>query len=151
MKDGARLLQTYDFYFEVILFCFINFLICVAVIYRMDFIWRWSFKTGFIYCLPYFQTFLSEYDQFSLATSYFDLKEYDRAAFFLKDCTSPKCYFLHMYSRYLADEKRKLDKASDSIGKFCDYIYHLTLNLLNNPLIHFWNFHYHFRDTRMRS
>ncbi|KAL4231898.1 Anaphase-promoting complex subunit 23 [Mactra antiquata] len=60
--------------------------------------------------------FLQEYDQFSLATSYFDLREYDRAAFFLKDCVSPKCYFLYMYSRYLADEKRKLDKASDSIG-----------------------------------
>ncbi|XP_045189720.2 cell division cycle protein 23 homolog [Mercenaria mercenaria] len=62
------------------------------------------------------EKFLLEYDQFSLATSYFDLKEYDRAAFFLKECTSPKCYFLYMYSRYLADEKRKLDKASDSIG-----------------------------------
>ncbi|KAH3786295.1 cell division cycle protein 23 homolog isoform X1 [Dreissena polymorpha] len=60
--------------------------------------------------------FVDEYDQYTLATSYFDLKEYDRAAYFLKDCLSPKCYFLYMYAQYLADEKRKLDKASDSIG-----------------------------------
>ena len=63
------------------------------------------------------QEFLKEYDQFTLATTYFDLKEYDRAGYFLENCTSPKSYFLYMYSRYLADEKRKLDKASDSIGK----------------------------------
>ena len=49
--------------------------------------------------------------------TYFDLKEYDRAGYFLENCSSPKCYFLYMYSRYLADEKRKLDKASDSIGR----------------------------------
>lgn len=65
-----------------------------------------------------FKDFLHEYDQFTLATTYFDLKEYDRAGYFLEDCASQKCYFLYMYSRYLADEKRKLDKASDSIGKF---------------------------------
>lgn len=65
---------------------------------------------------PESQEFLKEYDQFTLAMTYFDLKEYDRAGYFLENCTSPKCYFLYMYSRYLADEKRKLDKASDSIG-----------------------------------
>lgn len=64
----------------------------------------------------YDEAFLLEYDQYVLATSYFDLKEYDRAVFFLEDCKSPKCYFLNVYARYLADEKRKLDKASDSIG-----------------------------------
>ena len=67
----------------------------------------------------FLQEFLKEYDQFTLATTYFDLKEYDRAGYFLENCTSPKSYFLYMYSRYLADKKRKLDKASDSIGKEC--------------------------------
>ncbi|WAR22047.1 CDC23-like protein, partial [Mya arenaria] len=56
------------------------------------------------------------YDKYTLATSYFDLKEYDRAAYFLKECRSKKCFFLYIYSQYLGDEKRKLDKASDSIG-----------------------------------
>ncbi|KAK3590022.1 hypothetical protein CHS0354_041047 [Potamilus streckersoni] len=59
---------------------------------------------------------IQEYDRIILATSYFDLKEYDRAAFFLQDCKSPKGYFLYMYSIYIAEEKRKVDNASDSIG-----------------------------------
>lgn len=40
-------------------------------------------------------------DALTLAKSYFDLKEYDRAAYFLKGCRSQKAYFLYMYSRYL--------------------------------------------------
>lgn len=40
-------------------------------------------------------------DALTLAKSYFDLKEYDRAAYFLKGCCSRKSYFLYMYSRYL--------------------------------------------------
>lgn len=40
-------------------------------------------------------------DALTLAKSYFDLKEYDRAAYFLKGCCSQKSYFLYMYSRYL--------------------------------------------------
>ncbi|MEQ2162150.1 hypothetical protein GOODEAATRI_016864, partial [Goodea atripinnis] len=40
-------------------------------------------------------------DALTLAKSYFDLKEYDRAAYFLKGCCSQKAYFLYMYSRYL--------------------------------------------------
>ncbi|XP_046360516.1 cell division cycle protein 23 homolog [Haliotis rufescens] len=58
----------------------------------------------------------AEYDKYTLATTYFDLKEYDRAALAVEQCTSPKAYFIHMYARYLADEKRKIDNASDSIG-----------------------------------
>ena len=78
----------------------------------MNLVYPFNFIT-----LVFLQEFLKEYDQFTLATTYFDLKEYDRAGYFLENCTSPKSYFLYMYSRYLADEKRKLDKASDSIGK----------------------------------
>lgn len=40
-------------------------------------------------------------DAYTLAKSYFDLKEYDRAAYFLRGCKSQKAYFLYMYSRYL--------------------------------------------------
>lgn len=65
----------------------------------------------------FLQDFIEEYDKFCLASSFFDLKEYDRAAYFVQDCKNKKSYFLHMYGRYLADEKRKLDNAPDSIGK----------------------------------
>ena len=63
------------------------------------------------------QEFLAEYDRYSLAKSYLDLREYDRAAHFVASCTSPEAYFLHMYARYLSGEKKTLDDAPDSIGK----------------------------------
>lgn len=44
-------------------------------------------------------------DAYTLAKSYFDLKEYDRAAYFLRGCKSQKAYFLYMYSRYLVRQK----------------------------------------------
>uniref|UniRef100_A0A3Q4N7C4 Cyclosome subunit 8 n=1 Tax=Neolamprologus brichardi TaxID=32507 RepID=A0A3Q4N7C4_NEOBR len=55
-------------------------------------------------------------DALTLAKSYFDLKEYDRAAYFLKGCRSQKAYFLYMYSRYLSGEKKKDDETVDSLG-----------------------------------
>ncbi|KAL7985918.1 hypothetical protein Chor_011084 [Crotalus horridus] len=55
-------------------------------------------------------------DAYTLAKSYFDLKEYDRAAYFLRNCKSPKAYFLYMYSRYLSGEKKKDDETVDSLG-----------------------------------
>ncbi|XP_074640459.1 uncharacterized protein LOC141898459 isoform X2 [Tubulanus polymorphus] len=56
-------------------------------------------------------------DNYILAKSYFDLKEYERAAFFLQNCTkNNKVFFLQMYSRYLAGEKKRLDETSDTIG-----------------------------------
>lgn len=54
-----------------------------------------------------------EEDTYTLAKTYFDLKEYDRAAYFTKDCTSPKVRFLHLYSRYLSGEKKKVDDMTD--------------------------------------
>jgi anaphase-promoting complex subunit 8 len=36
-----------------------------------------------------------------LGKSYFDCKEYDRAAFALKDCQSSKSKFLRLYSTFL--------------------------------------------------
>ncbi|GAA6102099.1 cell division cycle protein 23 homolog isoform X1 [Tachysurus ichikawai] len=56
-------------------------------------------------------------DALCLAKSYFDLKEYDRAAYFLRDCRSQKAYFLYMYSRYLSGEKKKDDETVDSLGE----------------------------------
>ena len=38
-------------------------------------------------------------DTYNLAKSYFDLKEYDRAAYFTRNKNSPLCKFLHLYSR----------------------------------------------------
>lgn len=54
-----------------------------------------------------------EEDTYTLAKTYFDLKEYDRAAYFTKDCTNPKVRFLHLYSRYLSGEKKKVDDMTD--------------------------------------
>ena len=45
--------------------------------------------------------FVKDFDRYTLGKTFFDLKEFDRAAFFLDGCTSHKAYFLYMYSRYL--------------------------------------------------
>ena len=44
---------------------------------------------------------ISEYDVFCLGKSYFDSKEYSRAAHYLKDCKSSTAKFLYYYSRYM--------------------------------------------------
>lgn len=54
-----------------------------------------------------------EDDMYILAKSYFDLKEYDRAAYFVQDCKTPKAHFLNLYSRYLSGEKKKTDDMTD--------------------------------------
>ncbi|XP_030025113.2 cell division cycle protein 23 homolog isoform X2 [Manduca sexta] len=51
-------------------------------------------------------------DAYILAKSYFDCQEYDRAANFLENCTSPKCVFLHKYSQYMSSEKKRMDNAT---------------------------------------
>ncbi|ELT99459.1 hypothetical protein CAPTEDRAFT_196146 [Capitella teleta] len=53
----------------------------------------------------------SDADHLMLAKSYFDIKEYDRAAHYLQNCTSAKAYFLHMYSRYLAGPDNSADSS----------------------------------------
>ena len=40
-----------------------------------------------------------EADVYLMAKSYFDLKEYDRCAFFTEECKSMKVNFLHFYAR----------------------------------------------------
>ncbi|XP_076317121.1 cell division cycle protein 23 isoform X2 [Tachypleus tridentatus] len=58
---------------------------------------------------------MKEWDKYLLAKSYFDVQEYDRAAYFSQDCVSPKTHFLHLYSRYLSGEKKKLDDMVDTV------------------------------------
>ena len=41
-----------------------------------------------------------ESEVFALAKGYFDLKEFDRCAFFTKDCKHPRNVFIHFYSRF---------------------------------------------------
>lgn len=55
-----------------------------------------------------------EKDAYTLAKSYFECQEYDRAAHFLESCTSLKCVFLHKYSQYMSSEKKRLDNSTDS-------------------------------------
>ena len=50
-----------------------------------------------------------------MAKGYFDLREFDRCAFFTKDAKSPRVVFLHYYSRYMSGEKKRLDNATDFI------------------------------------
>ncbi|XP_028155899.1 cell division cycle protein 23 homolog isoform X2 [Ostrinia furnacalis] len=57
---------------------------------------------------------MEEKEAYILARTYFDCQEYDRAAHFLENCTSPKCVFLLRYSQYMSSEKKRLDNAADS-------------------------------------
>lgn len=54
-----------------------------------------------------------EDDIYTMAKSYFDLKEYDRSAYFLKGSKSAKARFLYFYSLYLSGEKKKIDNMTD--------------------------------------
>ena len=56
-----------------------------------------------------------EIEVYHMAKSYYDLKEYDRCAFFTKDAKSPRVRFLHFYSKYLAGERKRVDSETDVI------------------------------------
>uniref|UniRef100_W5MTM3 CDC23 (cell division cycle 23, yeast, homolog) n=1 Tax=Lepisosteus oculatus TaxID=7918 RepID=W5MTM3_LEPOC len=78
----------------------------------------WPRVPGFIsIAVSSLQEDAQDLDTYALAKSYFDLKEYDRAAYFLRGCRSQKAYFLYMYSRYLSGEKKKDDETVDSLGE----------------------------------
>lgn len=62
----------------------------------------------------FIENYDEEYDIYCLAKSYFDVKEYDRCAHYTKNCKNPKPRFLHLYSRYLSIEKKKIDNMTDS-------------------------------------
>ncbi|KAK9510715.1 hypothetical protein O3M35_005449 [Rhynocoris fuscipes] len=54
-----------------------------------------------------------EYDSYLVAKNYFDLKEYDRCAFYTEKCVSPCGKFLNLYSKYLSLEKKKIDNLTE--------------------------------------
>ena len=55
-----------------------------------------------------------EYDDYCLAKSYYDCREYDRAAYFIRSSTSPVPKFLNYYCTYMAKEKKRLDNMPDT-------------------------------------
>ncbi|XP_014779222.1 cell division cycle protein 23 homolog [Octopus bimaculoides] len=71
-----------------------------------------------------FENLQKEYCVYSLAKSYFDLKEYLRAVHFLEqsELQSNVTYFLYMYSRYLAEEKRRSYNMTDSFTSMTSVI-----------------------------
>lgn len=56
----------------------------------------------------------SERDDYDLAKTYFDIREYDRSAYFTRQCESPVPAFLHLYATYMSKEKKRLDNMTDS-------------------------------------
>lgn len=54
-----------------------------------------------------------ERDIYDLARSYFDLREYDRAAHIIRAAQSPVPKFLYFYSMYMSKEKKRLDNMTD--------------------------------------
>ncbi|CAG8459500.1 4060_t:CDS:10 [Dentiscutata erythropus] len=85
-----------------------------------------SAKMDMSYCSFFTQQDLStnldyiEHDKYLLGKSYFDVKEFDRAAFVLERCKSSKCRFLKGYSKYMAGEKRKEEESQDIMGPLDD-------------------------------
>lgn len=59
-----------------------------------------------------------KHDQFAfmLASSYFDCKEFDRAAHALRNCVSGDALFLRLYSQFLSIDKRSLEEADGSLN-----------------------------------
>lgn len=55
-----------------------------------------------------------EYDEYNVAKSYFDCREYDRSAHFTRNSSSPVPKFLNLYSIYMAKEKKRLDNLPDN-------------------------------------
>lgn len=60
----------------------------------------------------------SVHDQplYMLAKTYYDLREFQRAAHVLRDCESDAAVFLRCYCRYLAGEERKEDESHDLLA-----------------------------------
>lgn len=54
-----------------------------------------------------------ERDIYDLARSYYDLREYDRAAHIIRYAQSPVPRFLYFYSMYMSKEKKRLDNMTD--------------------------------------
>lgn len=59
--------------------------------------------------------FGEESEEYFMAKSCFDTKEYDRSAYFSQNCKRPLNKFLHYYAQYMSIEKKKLDNMTDNI------------------------------------
>ncbi|KAJ2083093.1 anaphase-promoting complex component apc8 [Coemansia sp. RSA 988] len=59
---------------------------------------------------------IQERDRVVLAKCMFDLREFDRAAFCLEECTGPRAMFLRLYARFLARERRAGEARASGAG-----------------------------------
>lgn len=55
-----------------------------------------------------------EFDDYILAKTFFDVQEYDRSAYFTRNCVSAVPNFLHLYATYMSKEKKRLDNLADT-------------------------------------
>lgn len=53
-------------------------------------------------------------DNYYLAKTYFDCREYERAAYFTRSALSPVPRFIYLYSMYMGKEKKRLDNSPDN-------------------------------------
>lgn len=60
----------------------------------------------------------NEYDDYCLAKTYFDCREYDRAAYFTKNCESKVPKFLFLYSTYMSKEKKHIDNMTENTTQY---------------------------------
>uniref|UniRef100_A0A1B0BZQ7 Cdc23 domain-containing protein n=1 Tax=Glossina palpalis gambiensis TaxID=67801 RepID=A0A1B0BZQ7_9MUSC len=66
-------------------------------------------KHGLVYSVKWLAGMchgLADVDNYFLAKSYFDVREYDRAAHLVRNASSPVPRFLHLYATYKAIESK---------------------------------------------
>ncbi|KAG5676594.1 hypothetical protein PVAND_006417 [Polypedilum vanderplanki] len=71
-------------------------------------------KRGLIHSSKWLAELNQEFDSYMLAKTYFDCREYDRAAYFTRNSISPVPRFIYLYSMYMAKEKKRLDNSPDN-------------------------------------
>lgn len=60
----------------------------------------------------------TEMDNYYLAKTYFECREYDRAAYFTRSCKSAVPKFLHLYASYMSIEKKRLDNMTETTAQY---------------------------------
>eukprot|EP00794_Sanderia_malayensis_P005505 gene5505-6190_t len=78
--------------------------------------------------------FKKDFYAYSLAKTYFDMREYERAAHHLQGCKSHKAYFLYLYSMYMSGEKKKRYKMADILDSASKSNVNVELKSLQNEL-----------------
>ncbi|EEB13552.1 cell division cycle, putative [Pediculus humanus corporis] len=79
------------------------------------------------------ETSENEKECYFMCKCYFDLKEYDRCAYFTEKCESPCAKFLHYYSRYMAFEKKRVEDMTEQTC-LLDSSQTAVINSLQNEL-----------------